>query len=145
LKVKRAKTNRLGRCKNQTTLLKKYEKRMKPIIIERDGAVCNIKGYRHECKDGLVADHRPSKRGHHSTFLDPRNLTCVCGNANFLAEKDAFISHAIVEVVVKREGNILEELSIESKKSKRWSEDECREWIIKCADYFETHKNGKPS
>lgn len=118
---------------------------MKPIIIERDGAVCNIKGYRHECKNGLVVDHRPSKRGNHSTFLDPRNLTTVCGNANYLAELDPFINHAILEAVVSREGDILEELSLLSKTRKKWSEDECRDWVNKCADYFETHKNGKPN
>jgi len=145
-RLSKIKTNRLGRCKNQTTLLKKYEKRMKPIIIERDGRVCNIGGYRHECSSSLVVDHRPSKRSNHSTFLDPRNLTCVCSKANFLAELDIFISLAIVDVVIKREGEgILEELNILSKTQKKWSEDECREWVIKCADYFETHKNGKPN
>jgi len=141
----RAKTNRLGRCKNQTTLLKKYEKRMKPIIIERDGAVCNIKGYRHECSGSLVVDHRPAKRSNHSTFLDPRNLTCVCSKANFLAELDDFISLAILQAVIQREGDVIEELNILSKTKKKWSEDECREWVIKCADYFETNKNGKPN
>ena len=139
-----AKSVRLGKCKNQTTLLKKYEKIMKPIIIARDGGICGIRGYRHTCSGDLQVDHRPSKRKNHSTFLDPRNLTTVCGDANFLAEKDPFISHRIIEVVKNREGDVIEEINIQSRQSKKWSQEECSGWVELCRKHFETNKNGKP-
>lgn len=138
---------RLGKCKNQTTMLKKFEKLMKPVILKRDGNKCAIAGFRHECDNTLVMDHRPSKRGVHITFLDPTNLTTVCGKANYLAELDPFISHAIVEVVIAREGiRAYEELNRISKsgETKKWFYDECMAWVLTCADYFETHKSGKP-
>ena len=144
MKIIRKGQRRLGKCKNQTTLLKKWEKIMKQIIVERDGNVCKVANYRHYCTPILVMDHRPSKRGNHSTFLDPRNLTTVCSNANWLAERDPFISHAIVEIVVAREGDIIEELHILSKKSKRWSDEECKEWVEKCREHFVKRINGKP-
>lgn len=135
---------RLGRCKNQTTLLRKFEKLLKPIILERDGNRCMVSGYRHDCEHPLVVDHRPSKRKNHSTFLDPRNLTTVCYKANYLAELDPFLSHKIVEVVISREGDVIEELSILSKTSKKWSQEECFEWIEKCRKHFAKNKSGKP-
>ena len=135
---------RLGKFKNQTTLLKNFEKLMKPIIIKRDGSKCLVANYHHNCTPILVVDHRPSKRKNHSTFLDPRNLTTVCSDANFLAEIDPFLSHAIVQLVIEREGDIIEELSIISKTPKKWSQIECMEWVEKCEKHFETNKNGKP-
>ena len=144
MKIIPKKVMRLGRCKNQTTLLRKYEKMIKPIILNRDENKCMISSYRHDCENPLVVDHRPSKRKNHSTFLDPRNLTTVCYKANYLAELDPFISHAIVNVVIAREGDIIEELSILSKQSKKWSQEECINWVIKCGKHFEKNKNGKP-
>lgn len=135
---------RLGRCKNQTTLLRKYEQLIKPLIIKRDGNKCGVAGYRHQCSEILVVDHRPSKRSNHSTFLDPRNLTTVCSNANWQAERDVFLSLAIVDAVIKREGDIIEELHILSKNTKKWSKDECEMWINKCREHFESNINGKP-
>lgn len=135
---------RLGRCKNQTSLLKKFERLIKPIIIKRDGGKCGVSNYRHNCTPILVVDHRPSKRKNHSTFLDPRNLTTVCSHANFLAEIDPFISHAIVQVVIDREGDIIEELHILSKQTKKWSQEECIEWLAKIEKHFENNKNGTP-
>ena len=136
---------RLGKCKNQTTLLKKFEKLMKPIILKRDKYECSIKGFRHECSKDLVADHRPSKRKNHSTFLDPRNLTTVCGKANYLAESDPFISHEIVKTVISREGlSAYEELKINSKQSKKWTHDECQLQVLKCSTHFLKNKNGCP-
>lgn len=144
MKIIRRGTRRLGKCKNQTTLLKKYEKLMKPIIINRDGNKCMVANYRHYCSPILVVDHRPSKRGNHSTFLDPRNLTSVCSIANWQAERDPFLSYAIIDVVVKREGNIIEELHILSKKTKKWSEEECKSWISATELHFNKNKNGIP-
>jgi hypothetical protein len=142
-----AKTLRFGKCKNQTSMLKKFERLLKPIILNRDGHKCAIEGFRHYCKDGLVMDHRPSKRGCHITFLDPRNLTTVCGNANYLAERDPFISHAIVEKVIEREGEEayteLNHLS-KSKEPKKWFQEECQKWILACDLHFKTNKNGRP-
>lgn len=118
---------------------------MRPIILKRDGHKCSIEGYHHDCRMPLVADHRPAKRGHHSTFLDPRNLSCVCSNANYLADKDHFINHAILEAVIKREGEeVIEELRILAKQSKKWSEEECLKWVLECERYFRTNRSGKP-
>lgn len=135
---------RLGKCKNQTTLLRKYEKEMKQIIIKRDGGKCLVANYRHFCSPIMVVDHRPSKRGNHSTFLDPRNLNTVCSNANWLAERDPFLSLAIVNKVIEREGDIIEELHILSKTIKKWCKSECDEWVESCRQYFKENKNGKP-
>ena len=144
-KKKTVKTERLGGFKNQTRMLKKFEKLMKPIITHRDGGRCQIEGYRHDCNTPLVVDHRPFKRGKHSTFLDPRNLTTVCSNANMLAELDPLISRIIIEVVKNREGaNVIKELEILSKKTKKWSHDECLRWILECHNHFQKNKNGKP-
>lgn len=144
MKIIKRGQRRLGRCKNQTTLLRKYEKLMKPILLARDGHKCSVYGYRHFCSPILVLDHRPSKRNNHSTFLDPRNLTTVCSNANWQAERDAFLSHAIVNVVIEREGDIIEQLNILSKKIKKWSEEECREWILAIETHFQKNRNGIP-
>ena len=138
------KSMRLGRCKNQTSMLRKFEHLLKPILVKRDGGKCSVYGYRHFCSEILVLDHRPSKRGNHSTFLDPRNLTTVCSNANWQAERDPFLNHAILNVVVKREGDVIEELNILSKTVKKWSQQECELWIENCQKHFETNKNGKP-
>lgn len=139
------KGTRFGKCKNQTNLLRKYEKLVKPFILERDNKKCQVAGYRHDCSLILVVDHRPSKRGNHSTFLDVRNLTTVCSNANWQAERDPFLSLAIVNVVIGREGDIIEELNILSKTPKKWSEQECREWLQKIEKHFITNKNGTPN
>ena len=144
MKIIRRGTNRLGKCKNQTSLLRKFERLLKPIIVERDGKRCMVQNYRHSCSPILVVDHRPSKRGNHSTFLDPRNLTTVCSNANWLAERDPLLSYAIIQVVIKREGDIIEELHILSKQIKKWSKTECREWLEKCEQHFEKNKSGLP-
>lgn len=138
------KGNRFGKCKNQTTLLRKYEQLIKPIIIERDGGKCMVANYRHSCSPILVVDHRPSKRGNHSTFLDPTNLTTVCSNANWLAERDPLLSYAIIQVVINREGDIIDQLHIQSKQIKKWSETECREWLIKVEKHFDNNRCGKP-
>lgn len=131
---------------SQAQLLKKYEKKMKPIILARDGNRCQVAGYRHVCHPTLVMDHRPAKRGKHRTFLDPRNLTTVCQTANYCAEFDPFVNLAIINVIKRREGpdtiDILESLSREIK---RWYEDEIIEWIEKCRQYFVANKNGLPN
>lgn len=137
--------SRFGKCKNQTTLLRKYERLIKPFIIKRDGNKCGVANYRHSCSPILVVDHRPSKRINHATFLDPRNLNTVCSNANWLAEMDPLLSYAIIQLVIGREGDIIDELHILSKQIKKWSETECREWLQKIEKHFELNKNGKPS
>lgn len=136
--------------KNQTAMLTHYARvHMTPILVKRDGGVCAIKGYRHTCSEDLVLDHRPVKRGTHISFLDPTNLTTVCGNANYRAEQDAFISKKICDVILVREGqeryDYLDELThSKSNKIKKWSAQECEEWIERCAKHFKTHKNGTP-
>lgn len=140
MKKKIKKTKKLS----QAQLLKKYEKIMKPIILSRDGHRCQIAGYRHTCSDMLVMDHRPAKRGKHSTFFYPPNLTTTCATANFLAEHDPFINHAILEALMRREGHVLKEIEERSKIIKKWYEDEIVAWIDKCREYFKTNKTGSP-
>lgn len=82
----------------------KYEHTVRDLIIERDRGRCAVSGKYHTCRGRLVADHRPVKRGNNRYFFDPRNLTCVCEGANFLAEVDPAVSTAICDVVKKREG-----------------------------------------
>ncbi len=132
---------------SQAKLLKKFEPEMKAIILARDGNVCQIKGFPgHFCSSVLMVDHRPAKRGKHSTFYDPRNLTTVCGGANLVAEFDPFISNAIIEVVKKREGSeIVEELRAKSRLTKKWDEFQIRKWIDDCKRHFLKNKNGAPS
>lgn len=90
-------------------------------------------------------DHRPAKRGKHATFFDPRNLTTVCGNANYQAEHDPFVSNAIICKVKEREGQIIEELYTESRKIKKWKAEEIEQWIEKCRIYFsQGNISGKP-
>jgi hypothetical protein len=135
----------MSKFKNQTTMLKKFEKLMKPIIIERDGGKCLIAGYGHPCSATLVVDHRPSKRGNHATFLDPRNLNTVCSNANMQAEFDPFVSKAIMDKMIQREGQeTFDEIFVLKRTIKKWSEDECIWWVKKCKAYFKKKKNGKP-
>lgn len=121
----------------QAKLLRKYEKFMREIIKHRDGNKCQVPNYRHRCSDKLCADHRPSKRGNHSTFFDVRNLTCVCGTCNMLAEFDPFISQAIVDLVIEREGDeAYEDLARLSKVSRKWQEDEIIDHLIDTATKF---------
>ena len=130
---------------NQTKLLKKYEPLLRDIIVKRDGNKCSIAGFRHNCGTKLVADHRPSGRGNHSTFLDPRNLTTVCDSANLRAELDAFISKAIVDVVREREGEeALLDIAITSRNPRKWTELEIKKWIDDCKRHFLKNKSGKP-
>lgn len=129
---------------SQAKLLKKYEKILKPIILARDGHRCQIAGYRHTCSDMLVMDHRPAKRGKHNTFFYPPNLTTVCSIANYMAEYDPFINHAILETLMRREGHVLKEIEERSKIIKKWYEDEIICWIDKCAEYFKTKRSGSP-
>lgn len=118
---------------------------MREIIRYRDGNQCQIKGIEHACSITLCADHRPAKRGKHATFFDPRNLTLVCATANWLAERDPFISNAILDVVKKREGQtIVEDLRSKARKTKTWKEDEINVWLATCDEWFKTKKCGIP-
>lgn len=132
----------------QAKLLKKFEPEMKAIILARDGNKCQIKGFpEHKCGGSLVADHRPAKRGKHSTFFDPRNLTCVCSTANFMADKgfNSFVHNAIIQVIKRREGDsIIEELHAKSRLTKKWDELQIRKWIDDCKRWFLKNKNGAP-
>lgn len=88
-------------------LKRKYEHVIRDLVIKRDGNRCALVGLRyHICGGRLVADHRPVKRKNNRYFFDPRNLTCVCSNANFLAEFDPAINSAICDVVKEREGQL---------------------------------------
>ena len=131
----------------QAKLLKKYEQKLKPIILHRDGNKCQLEGYRHGCSPYLCMDHRPAKRGKHSTFFDPRNLTTLCISHNQSAEYDPFISDRVLSIVRSREGkNIIELLEAESRVIKKWHFAEIEEWIEKCRHYFIAlgNKSGKP-
>lgn len=130
---------------SQAKLLKKYEPKMKVLIMRRDNGKCQIAGYRHICSASLCVDHRPAKRGKHATFFDPRNLTTVCCTANMLAEFDPFISLRIMEVVKEREGvGTIELLERKSREIKKWSAEEIEQWIEKCKYYFQFHTRGCP-
>lgn len=130
---------------SQAKLLKKYEAQMREIILDRDGDVCAIAEIEHVCSKALCADHRPAKRGNHSTFFDPRNLTTVCTVANWLAERNPFISDAILQVVRRREcPGIVESLRIKARIPKRWAPDEIEVWLMDCRAWFQDHKNGAP-
>lgn len=130
---------------SQTKLLRKYEPELRDIIIKRDGNKCVIAGYRHKCSARLVADHRPSGRKNHSTFLDPRNLSTVCATANMLAQWDDFISAAIRVEVMQREGaGIIEELEKLSRTPKKWDELSIRAHLDNCKRYFLKNKSGCP-
>ena len=130
---------------SQAKLLKKYEKVLKPIILQRDNHRCAVSGYRYQCGPYLCMDHRPAKRGKHSTFFDPRTLTTVCTIHNQQAEYDPFISDAILAVVRRREGqDIIETLERLSRNIKKWQEDEIVSWIDECREYFKVAKTGAP-
>lgn len=122
---------------SQTKLLRKYEKYISRVVRHRDGHVCQVANYRHRCSDRLVADHRPSKRGNHSTFLDPRTLTTVCANCNFLAELDPFIAQKIVQKVIEREGSeAYHELEALSRSPRKWTEEEIILTILGYAKFY---------
>lgn len=93
------------KTKTPKQLKAKYEHTIRDLVIQRDGNKCAIAGLPyHVCRGRLVADHRPVKRKNNRYFFDPKNLTCVCEGANFLAEFDPAINAAICDVVKKREG-----------------------------------------
>lgn len=121
----------------QTKLLRKYEKYISKVVQKRDGYKCQVAGYRHRCSERLVADHRPSKRGNHSTFIDIRNLTCVCSSANFRAEIDGFIAQKITARVIEREGHeAFAELEVLSKSPRKWTEEEIIITILGYAKFY---------